>query len=71
MIKRPTSKYPHVFDVYRDTVGEWRWRLWAKNGKVVADSGEGYKRKAGAVRTCEKVQDLGGSTIFVDGVELE
>ncbi len=70
MIKRPKSKYPHVFDVYRDTVGEWRWRLWAKNGKVVADSGEGYKRKAGAVRACDTILEGLSATIFVDGVEL-
>jgi uncharacterized protein len=71
VIQRPKSKYPHVFDVYQDISGEWRWRLWAKNGKVVADSGESYKRKAAAVRACEKLQDMGGSTIFVAGVELE
>lgn len=70
MIKRPKSKYPHVFDVYQDAVGEWRWRLWAKNGKVVADSGEGYKRKGMAVRACERMQDMSGSTIFAAGVEL-
>ena len=33
------------FELYRDSVGEWRWRLRARNGEVVADSGEGYKRR--------------------------
>ena len=33
------------FHVYRDAVGEHRWQLVATNGKVVADSGEGYVRK--------------------------
>jgi uncharacterized protein YegP (UPF0339 family) len=27
---------------YRDIKGEYRWRLLAKNGRVVADSAEGY-----------------------------
>lgn len=31
--------------VYRDRKGEWRWRLKSANGKIVACSGEGYKRK--------------------------
>lgn len=34
---------------YRDKAGEWRWRA-SKNGRILADSGEGYKRLAGAVR---------------------
>lgn len=28
--------------VYRDLKGEWRWRLVATNGRIVADSAEGY-----------------------------
>jgi uncharacterized protein YegP (UPF0339 family) len=31
---------------YEDTKGEWRWRLKAKNGEIIADSGEGYKDKS-------------------------
>lgn len=32
-----------TFYVYRDDSGELRWRLRSTNGKVIADSGEGYK----------------------------
>jgi len=32
-------------EVYKDSKGEWRWRLKASNGRVVATSGEGFKRK--------------------------
>lgn len=28
--------------VYRDRADEWRWRAFARNHKIVADSGEGY-----------------------------
>ncbi|HST57039.1 MAG TPA: DUF1508 domain-containing protein, partial [Longimicrobium sp.] len=31
---------------YKDSKGEWRWRLKAKNGDIIADSGEGYKNKS-------------------------
>jgi uncharacterized protein YegP (UPF0339 family) len=39
-----------TFHVYRDRKGEYRWRLRSINGCTVADSGEGYKTKRGAVR---------------------
>ena len=35
------------YEIYRDDAGEWRWRLTASNGRIVA-SGEGYKRRSGA-----------------------
>lgn len=33
------------FEMYRDESGEYRWRLKADNGEIVADSAEGYVRK--------------------------
>ena len=27
---------------YQNAKGEWRWRLQAANGRIVADSGESY-----------------------------
>ena len=35
----------HGFKLYRDTKGEWRRRLRARNGEVIAESGEGYVRR--------------------------
>ena len=31
--------------VYRDQAGEYRWRLVGRNGKIMADSAEGYVTK--------------------------
>lgn len=31
--------------IYKDKKGEFRWRLQASNGRIIADSGEGYTRK--------------------------
>jgi len=28
----------------------WRWRVKARNGKIVADSGEGYAKRGNATR---------------------
>ena len=43
------------FEVYEDRAGEYRWRLKAGNGQVVA-SGEGYDTKAAAIRRTQAVQ---------------
>lgn len=32
-----------TIEIYKDAMGEWRWRLVARNGNTLADSGEGYK----------------------------
>ena len=48
-----TKKKPVVVDrvvVYKDQAGEWRWKAIAENGKVVADSGEGYRNRIYAAR---------------------
>ncbi len=34
-----------AYYMYQDAAGYWRWRLKAANGKIVADSGEGYVTK--------------------------
>ena len=36
------------FEVYRDAKGEWRWRLRAGNGRIIADSGESYRKRRAA-----------------------
>ncbi|QLH79650.1 DUF1508 domain-containing protein [Halosimplex rubrum] len=45
-----------TFEVYRDSAGEWRWRLVATNGNIIADSGEGYNSKQGAKRGIDSVR---------------
>lgn len=44
--------------IYADVAGEWRWSLVAKNGKIVADSSEGYKTKWGCKRAARKFLGL-------------
>lgn len=71
-IRRPPSKFPFVFDLYRcsepDNSIQWRWRLWAKNGRIVANSGEAFQRRADAVRICDRLTDcLYAAEIFVEG----
>lgn len=46
------------FHIYQDARGEWRWHLKARNGRIVADSGEGYVRQGNAVRAAETVREV-------------
>ena len=68
--RRPKSRFRYVFDVYRAKDG-WRWRLWSRNGRIVAESGEAYKRAAAAVKQCENLQDYASqSAVFLKGQEM-
>ena len=49
-----TVKHPK-FEVYLDKAGEFRFRLKARNGEVIATS-EGYKAKAGCLNGIESVK---------------
>jgi len=42
---------------YRDRRGEWRWRLKARNGRIVADCAEGYRRRGAARRAAARIVD--------------
>lgn len=38
-----------------ETATEWRWRLLARNGRIIATSGEGYERLGGAKKGAQAV----------------
>ena len=48
------EKHPK-FEVYRDKAGEFRFRLKATNGQIIA-TGEGYKAIAGCMNGVESVK---------------
>lgn len=49
-----TEKNPK-FEVYQDKAGEYRFRLKATNGQIIA-VGEGYKAKAGCMNGIDSVK---------------
>ena len=49
-----TEKHPK-FEVYKDKAGEFRFRLKATNGQIIA-VGEGYKAKASCLNGIESVR---------------
>jgi len=46
---------PTAFEVYEDAAGEYRWRLVHRNGRILADSGEGYASRSNARRAVDTV----------------
>lgn len=37
-------------------VHPWRWRLVARNGRIIADSAEGYSKKSKLVRAIDRLR---------------
>lgn len=50
-------KRPRV-EFYSDRQGQVRWRLVAANGRIVADSAEGYSDRHAAVRAWAGVRTI-------------
>ena len=46
---------PYRIELYRDVSHDWRWRLWARNGKLVASCGEGYRNRQDCLRMIHKL----------------
>ena len=44
------------FEIYKDQAGEHRWRLRASNGRIIAGSCEGYKRRGSAQAIVDKLR---------------
>lgn len=43
------------FEIYKDNAGEYRFRLLASNGQVIAQ-GEGYSTKANCINGIESIK---------------
>ena len=58
-----TEKHPK-FEIYKDKAGEFRFRLKATNGQIIAVS-EGYKALSGCMNGIESVKKNADSEIVV------
>lgn len=53
------------FEIYESSVSnvlngnhlrwEWHWRLRSRNGRIMADSGEGYASRSGCIRAINRL----------------
>jgi large subunit ribosomal protein L21 len=50
------EKATRAFEIFEDKGGQWRWRLRARNGELVAMSEQGFTTKAGVIRTLDVVR---------------
>jgi hypothetical protein len=58
-----STSRPNTLTFFKDDGGEWRWRMTAPNGEIVADSGEGYSRRIDCQREAQRLFD--GNTDYV------
>jgi uncharacterized protein YegP (UPF0339 family) len=49
--------------VYLDQAYQWRWTLYAANGRKIANSGEGYLNKADCLHGIDLVAGSTGTPI--------
>jgi uncharacterized protein YegP (UPF0339 family) len=59
------------FQIYQDRKGEYRWRLRARNGEIIADSNEGYSRKASCKHGIDLVKQQAASATVEDQTESQ
>ena len=53
-----------AYYMYKDARGEWRWRLKATNGRIIADSGEGYKNEKDCLDAIKLVQGSYNASVY-------
>lgn len=61
--RAPKKRYKKVF--YIDSANEHRWRILSSNGRILADSGEGYKRAADCKQSLERIFKAGYDVIVM------
>jgi uncharacterized protein len=57
------------FQLYEDRKGEYRWRLRARNGEIIADSNEGYSSKASCKHGIDLVKQQAANAEVEDQTE--
>ena len=62
-----TEKHPK-FEVYKDKRGEFRFRLKASNGQIIA-TGEGYKAKASCLNGIDSIKRNADSPVVREAKE--
>jgi len=53
--------------VYRRADGDWGWAVKARNGRLIATSGEGFKRPGYATKVAMRVTGAAGVTVRTEG----
>ena len=43
-------------ELYKDIDKEWRWRIIARNGRIISDGQEGYRKRATMLKTLRRLK---------------
>jgi len=46
-----------MYEIYQDVSGDYRWRLKSKNGRIVAESGEGFRTRKYARKSIDRLKE--------------
>ena len=52
------------YEVYKDRTGFFRWRYVSSNGRIIADSGEGYVNKSDCLAGITIMKGSYGSPVY-------
>lgn len=52
------------YQVYRDQNNQWRWRLVAANGRIIAVSGESYWNKTDCLNAINLVKSSSSAPVY-------
>ena len=55
-----------TYEYYKDHKGEWRWRLKAANGRIIADSAESYKEKEDCLHDIDLVKQSSNAAVITE-----
>lgn len=47
-------------EIYEDSFGGWRWRIKARNNRVIADGAEAYSERRKAVDAVQRLANAAG-----------
>jgi uncharacterized protein YegP (UPF0339 family) len=53
-----------AYYVYRDSQGQWRWRLVAGNREIIAVSSEGYVSKQNCLHAIDLVKSSSSAPVY-------
>ena len=55
-----------TYHYYQDNKDEWRWRLKASNGRIIADSAEGYSTERECLADIARVKNSSDAKVVKD-----
>lgn len=60
-----TRKHGYELLIWEDMQGQYRWKIFATNGKIIAESGEGYLSRSNAIRAARRLRVIAAGAVLV------